>query len=191
MDPPVPILLWSSFSIYTMCCRYLSGVVTTAHHCLLKQHKTSRPELIPSDGRPMVLVCQHGFVEPDGPSHTSHAILFHPGGLNWCQSWPFVSLTPHASTIQRTPPDQGAAERLIYDPSPANHSCFVTSESCFLGLHLSAPITKQGGAESRAAKGISVPLWGQPTQGQRQSRDTPSQDQRERRYPPSPESSSA
>lgn len=83
LGPTVPTL-WGTLFTDTMCHRYLSGLITTAHNCLLKRHNTSVPELLPSAGMP-ILGCQHYLVELTAlPPQDTQSVPFR--WLDWCQS---------------------------------------------------------------------------------------------------------
>lgn len=122
LGPTIPTL-WGTLFTYTMCHRYLSGLITTAHNCLLKQNNTSVPELLPSAGMPHsglpALFC--GSNRPSSPGHSIGS--FQVVGL-MPVPWTTVQRTRHASKdghkIQGTLPDQGSGERWVYDPSLAN-----------------------------------------------------------------------
>lgn len=123
LAPTIPTLLRTSFT-YTTCHTYLSGLITTAHHCcssstilhcLSSLHQLEGP----------ILGCQHYSVELTAlPLQAMPSVPFR--WLDWCQSWPLdhPAPTPHASKdrhiIQSTLPDQDSVERWIYDHSPAN-----------------------------------------------------------------------
>lgn len=174
LDPTIPTLLGNLFT-YTMCHRYLSGLITIAHHCLLKQYNTSVRELIPSAGMPHsglpALLCGMNC-----PSSPGRAILFNSGRI--LTPWlPPLFMPPRIGhIIQGTLPDQSLVERWVYDPSPANHSGSRTSQSYFWSHYLSATYKKLAGWKSRAIDVICVPMWGQPAWEWCQSRDMHSQD---------------
>lgn len=142
----------------------LSGLITTADHCLLEQHNTSVPELSPSAGMPHselpALLCG-----ANCPSSPGHAILFHSGGCTGANPDPWPPI-PHASKdghiLQRTLPDQGSVEGWLHDPGPSNHCWSRTSHQYFWSQYLSATVTKLAGWKLRAADIICVPMWGQP-----------------------------
>lgn len=179
LDPPVPVLLWTSSFTYTVCYWYLSGLVPKAHRCLLRQRNTAVPQLPSSGGMPMALVGQHRFAALTAlPTATRQFCSIQVAGTG--ASPDPVSLTSHASKDghipQKTLSDQGSADRRVYDPSSANHSSSVTSWSYFWSHHPSATVTKLAGQKSSAANVICVPTWGQPAGEWRQSRNVQSWD---------------